>query len=120
MHQYGCQRWVEVALLGGDPTWTRESSGAVRLGAERVTLIPAWFGTTVSAHPQAVDGGPLLAPAAMRGVVSARVAAALARFDRGDNGIASGLDAEHGHGYAHTHTHTTTPTHTHTHHHHGH
>jgi len=48
-------------------------------------------------------GGPLLTLSAAAGVLRARVNAALHRLGHGDDGIAAGLDAEHGHGHTHSH-----------------
>ena len=45
----------------------------------------------------------LLGPAALRGVLAARLEAARHAFAHGDDGIDSGVDAEDGHGYAHSH-----------------
>lgn len=107
VRRYGGHRWVEVAFAGGDPDIDEGIRRCRTLGAERIRLVPAGFAPAgpgdVLADPHTEDGGPLLTPAAIRGVVSARVAAATARLARADNGIASGLDAEHGHGYAHAH-----------------
>lgn len=80
-----------------------------RLGRERVALLPAGF-----AHraPEEVGSGaladvrfagPLMTDAAIARVVRTRVAAAMDDLAAGHDGIAAGLDADHGHGYAHSH-----------------
>ncbi|MBS2535966.1 hypothetical protein KGQ20_24695 [Catenulispora sp. NF23] len=114
--------WVDVAFHGGDPDVQTGVDRCRRLGARRVALVPAGFapagGTEVAAAEAAgaVDAGPLLAPSAISGVLAARIQAAVDRLRAGDDGIAAGLDAEHGHG--HTHSHTDGPAargHTHSH-----
>ncbi|MFD5461617.1 sirohydrochlorin chelatase [Kitasatospora sp. NPDC127059] len=106
VRQYGRHRWVEVAFAGGDP----DPAGGVErcrlLGAARVTAVPASFGPALppgAAGEGVRDGGPLLRPSAVSGVVAARTAAALHLLGHGEDGILAGLDAEHGHGYAHSH-----------------
>lgn len=117
VHQYGRHEWVEVAFDGGDPSIDEGVERCLRLGAERVTAIPASFGLGVptplraEAAAQVGEGGPLLTPAAARAVTSARVGRALHLLRLGDNGIRGALDAEHGHGYAHTHTHPVSYSH---------
>ncbi|MER7582425.1 cobalamin biosynthesis protein CbiX [Kitasatospora sp. NPDC097691] len=49
------------------------------------------------------DGGPLLRPSAIAGVIAARTVAALHLLGHGEDGIRAGLEAEHGHGYPHSH-----------------
>ncbi|MFF0408924.1 cobalamin biosynthesis protein CbiX [Kitasatospora sp. NPDC004745] len=124
VRQYGRHRWVEVAFAGGDPDPAEGAERCRLLGARTVTAVPASFGPALRAGlPGVRDGGPLLGPAAIAGVVAARTAAALHLLGHGEDGILAGLDAEHGHGYAHshgpggTHTHGHGPggTHGHTH-----
>lgn len=109
VRQYGQHHWVEVAFCGGDPDVAEGVDRCWRLGARQVVLVPAAFGAPeAESEAQAdqgdlVDGGALLTPAAVAGVIEARTTAALHRLAQGDNGIGAGLDAEHGHGYAHTH-----------------
>ncbi|MFD8782111.1 cobalamin biosynthesis protein CbiX [Kitasatospora sp. NPDC059599] len=106
VRQYGRHRWVEVAFEGGDPDPVEGAERCRLLGAREVTAVPASFGPAPHPAPSGVrDGGPLLRPAALAGVVAARTAAALHLLGHGEDGIAAGLDAEHGHGYAHAHTH---------------
>ena len=117
VRQYGRHRWVEVAFDGGDPGIDEGIERCRRLGAERVLLVPAAFGPAypgadtgngadagTRAGAELTEGGPLLTRQAASGVLRARVAAALHRLGHGDDGIAAGLDAEHGHGYAHSHS----------------
>ncbi|MEU3562612.1 cobalamin biosynthesis protein CbiX [Kitasatospora sp. NPDC006786] len=102
--QYGRHRWVEVALDGGDPDPAEGAERCRLLGAREVTAVPASFGPALRTPlPGVRDGGPLLRPSAVAGVVAARTAAALHLLGHGEDGILAGLDAEHGHGYAHSH-----------------
>ncbi|MBO1416676.1 sirohydrochlorin chelatase [Streptomyces sp. FH025] len=104
VRQYGRHRWVEVALAGGDPDLAEGAERCRLLGAAEVTAVPASFGPALrTALPGVRDGGPLLRPSAIAGVVAARTAAALHLLGHGEDGILAGLDAEHGHGYAHSH-----------------
>ncbi|MFG2905738.1 cobalamin biosynthesis protein CbiX [Kitasatospora sp. NPDC048286] len=102
--QYGRHRWVEVAFDGGDPDPAEGAERCRLLGAREVTAVAASFGPALrTALPGVRDGGPLLRPSAVAGVVAARTAAALHLLGHGEDGILAGLDAEHGHGYAHSH-----------------
>ncbi|WP_207892088.1 cobalamin biosynthesis protein CbiX [Streptacidiphilus pinicola] len=118
VRQYGAHRWVEVAFHGGDPDLANGVDRCRRLGAARVLLVPAGFAPaapTPTSTAAVVDGGPLLTPYAVAGVLTARTQEALRRLREGDDGIADGLDAEHGHGYAHTHAATEPHRHHHSH-----
>ncbi|MET8540365.1 cobalamin biosynthesis protein CbiX [Kitasatospora sp. NPDC004799] len=102
--QYGRHRWVEVAFDGGDPDPAEGAERCRLLGAREVTAVPASFGPALrTVLPGVRDGGPLLRPSAVAGVVAARTAAALHLLGHGEDGIRAGLDAEHGHGHAHSH-----------------
>jgi len=122
VRQYGRHRWVEVAFDGGDPGPAEGVERCRRLGADRVLVVPAAFGPACAAAPVSPEppscpevppgprtgaaltpGGPLLTLSAAAGVLRARVNAALHRLGHGDDGIAAGLDAEHGHGHTHSH-----------------
>ncbi|MEU4296193.1 sirohydrochlorin chelatase [Kitasatospora aureofaciens] len=106
VRQYGRHRLVEVAFAGGDPGSAEGAERCRLLGADRVTAVPASFGPALPADlrdSDVRDGGPLLRPSAIAGVVAARTAAALHLLGHGEDGILAGLDAEHGHGYAHSH-----------------
>ena len=98
-----------------------------RLGIERSVVLPAGF-AAASAEPFGTGqlagarfGGALMSDAAVARTVRDRVAAALADLAAGRDGIAAGLDADHGHGYAHSHafahehTHADGTTHAHDH-----
>lgn len=107
--QYGAPELVEVAFDGGtdpDPDLAAGLERCARLGAPEPVLVPAGFapvpaGGVAGGRPGA--GSPLLGPAALRGVLVARVEAARHAFAHGDDGIDPGVDAEDGHGYAHSH-----------------
>ncbi|MFM1723038.1 hypothetical protein ABEU20_001599 [Rhodococcus sp. PAM 2766] len=103
VRQFGSSGLVEVALLGGDPDLDDGVDRCRRLGARQIAVLPAWLGAGPPLPSGVADGGPLLTGAALRGVVEARVAAALHDLAHGHDGIADGLDAEHGHGFAHSH-----------------
>ncbi|MFI9359569.1 sirohydrochlorin chelatase [Kitasatospora sp. NPDC053057] len=111
VRQYGRHRLVEVAFAGGDPGPAEGAERCRLLGADRITAVPASFGPALPADLKEADqrdsgvrdGGPLLRPSAIAGVVAARTAAALHLLGHGEDGILAGLDAEHGHGYAHSH-----------------
>jgi hypothetical protein len=93
-------RWVEVAFRGGDPDLAEGVDRCERLGARRVAVIPADFGpATDTPMPGVIDGGPLLAPSAISGMLATRIAGAMLKLSHGDDGIAAGLDADHGHGH---------------------
>ena len=105
VRQYGRHRWVEVAFAGGDPDLAQGVERCRRLGAEQVLRVSAGLGTPAALpdSPGVVEGGPLLSRAAVEAVLAVRRAEALHRLAHGDNGVAAGLDAEHGHGFAHSH-----------------
>ncbi|GHH62706.1 hypothetical protein GCM10017673_02380 [Streptosporangium violaceochromogenes] len=104
VRRYGGFRWVEVALMDGDPDVAEGVSRCRLLGARHVALVPASF-----AEPDAPDGvtwtGPLLTPAALRELVARRVATARERWDhRADDGLAA-ASGEHHHHHHHHHRH---------------
>ncbi|WP_329577867.1 cobalamin biosynthesis protein CbiX [Kitasatospora sp. NBC_01250] len=102
VRQYRTHRWVEVAFENGDPSPAEGVERCRLLGARRVVLLPAAFGAA-PVVPGAEDGGPLLSSRAVAGVLRARAAGAVGRLLQGVDGIAAGLDAEHGHGFPHSH-----------------
>ena len=106
---FGTHPLVEVALLTpGDHALQAGIERCRRLGADRVTVVPASFGTPAGA------AGPLLAPVAVASVVSARVAAACRRLvESGEDGVSAALEADHHHGFAHAHDHDDNHGHTH-------
>ena len=107
VRQYGRHHWVEVAFTGAgaDPDPEGGVDRCHRLGADRVLLLPAGFGPPAPRPvPGAESARPLLGRQAAARVLAARVDAALHRLGHGDDGIAAGLDAEHGHGLAHSHS----------------
>jgi sirohydrochlorin cobaltochelatase len=93
-------RWVEVAFRGGHPDLVEGIDRCGRLGARRVAVIPAGFGpATDTPRPGVIAGGPLLVPSAISGMLATRIAGAMLKLSQGDDGIAAGLDADHGHGH---------------------
>jgi sirohydrochlorin cobaltochelatase len=87
VRQYSPVRWVEVALIGGDPDVAEGVARCHRLGARDVTVLPAAF-----VLPEPVEGarigGPLLGGAALAGLVRQRASAAARRWSRhADDGI---------------------------------
>jgi sirohydrochlorin cobaltochelatase len=108
---FGTHPLVEVALLTpGDQALQAGIERCRRLGADRVAVVPASFGTPAG------TAGPLLAPVAVASVVSARVVAACRRLaESGEDGVDAALAADHQHGFAHAHDHTHNDHHGHTH-----
>lgn len=76
-----------------------------RLGHPSVAIVPGGFAAAplVPRHDGASSAGPLMTDASITRIVRERVAEALADLAAGDDGIESGLLADHGHGYAHSH-----------------
>jgi hypothetical protein len=79
------------------------------LGIERSVVVPAGFAVTspeafgVGALAGSRFFGALMTDAAVVRTVRTRVSDALDALAAGHDGIAAGLDADHGHGYAHSH-----------------
>lgn len=93
--------WVEVALHGGDPNPAEVVARCRKLGARQITTIPADFEPpTNTPLPGVTDHGPLLSPATISGMLATRIAGALLKLTRDDDGITTSLDADHhqGHG----------------------
>ncbi|WP_066586189.1 sirohydrochlorin chelatase [Cellulomonas timonensis] len=120
---HGAGLEVAVACVGADADLARAVGRERLLGADGVVVVPAGFAAS-SPGPSALDGasfyGPLLSDGAMARIVGERVAAAVHGLDHGRDGIADGLEADHGHGYAHSHADEPVPgghphTHGHTH-----
>lgn len=93
-------RWVEVALMGGDPDVAEGVSRCRLLGARQVAVVPASF-----AEPDLPEGvtwaGPLLTPASLEELVRRRVETARERWRRhADDGLAVASGDRHHH---HTH-----------------
>jgi len=87
---------VEAALHGGDPDLAEGIERCGRLGARQIVVVPASFGpATDSPIEGVIDGGPLLTPSEISGMIASRVDAAMLKLSRGDDGIAAGLDADH-------------------------
>jgi sirohydrochlorin cobaltochelatase len=98
---FGTHRLVEVALQApGDHALQDGLERCRRLGADRVAIVPAGFGTPTGA------AAPLLAPVAVASVISARVAKACRRLaEHDEDGVDAALAADHHHGFAHAHSH---------------
>jgi hypothetical protein len=90
----GTVPWVEVAFRDGDPSVAEGVDRCRRLGAHQVALVSADFRSNTFL-PGVIDGGPLLSPATISGMLATRITSALFRLNRGDDGIATGLDADH-------------------------
>ena len=96
-------QWLEVGLRGGDPSLAEAVERCEKLGARTVAVVPADFRSATGAPmPGIVDGGPLLSPSAISGMLATRIDTALAKLSRGDDGITAGLDADHVHGHGGT------------------
>ena len=92
--------WVEVAFRGSVPGLAEGVDRCRQLGARRVAVIPADFGPATDLPiPEVIPGGSLLSPAAVSGILATRIAEAMLKLSRGDDGIAAGLDADHRHGH---------------------
>jgi hypothetical protein len=90
--------WVEVAFRGGQPNPAEGVERCEQLGARQVAVISADFGSaTDSPLPKVIDGGDLLTPATVSGMLLTRIAGAMLKLSQGDDGIAAGLDADHLH-----------------------
>ncbi|MEV0972636.1 hypothetical protein [Microtetraspora glauca] len=92
----GC-RWVEVALIGGDPDVAEGVTRCRLLGARHVVVVPASFVEPVV--PEGATGsGPLLSPVALEELVGRRVAAAEHRWaEHRDDGLAAAPSGRHEH-----------------------
>lgn len=120
VRSHGADVLVEVALLAGPTDLDAAVGRAGLLGCREVVVVPAGFARDAPAglpHGAASFYGPLLSERAVLDVVRQRLAAAQHHLAEGHDGIASGLEAEHGHGYAHSHAGDETHEHAH---HHGH
>ncbi|MEY9932228.1 sirohydrochlorin cobaltochelatase [Catenulispora sp. GP43] len=92
--------WVEVAFRGGDPGLDEVLERCEQLGAAHSAVIAADFGSGIGApRPGVIDGGPLLSPSMISGMLATRVGEALVKISRGDDGIVAGMDADHDHGH---------------------
>jgi len=93
--------WVEVAFRGGEPSVAEGVDRCTRLGAKQIAVVPADFGpATNTPFAGVIDGGPLLGPSMIAGMLATRVAGAMLKLSQGDDGIAAGLDADHVHGHS--------------------
>jgi hypothetical protein len=84
---------LEVAFRGGDPDPAEGVKRCEQLGARRVAVIPADFGsadfgpTADTPMTGVINGGALLAPSVISGMLATRIAGAMLKFTQGDNGI---------------------------------
>lgn len=104
VRRHGGFRWVEVALMDGDPDVAEGVSRCRLLGARHVAVVPASF-----AEPDLPGGvtwtGPLLTPAALGELVARRAAAARERWDRHAEDDLAAASGEHHHHHDHQHRH---------------
>ncbi|KAA9129957.1 cobalamin biosynthesis protein CbiX [Microbacterium caowuchunii] len=105
---------VHVAIADDAEEVDRAADRVRRVAPGRVVAVPAGF----AAHLPGADVeqvAPLMSDAAVIRVIRSRVREALAALAAGDDGIDTGLAADHGHGYAHSHTFEATAGHHHPH-----
>jgi sirohydrochlorin cobaltochelatase len=95
-------REVDVAIAGDAAELDERIARLRALGARAVATVPAGFGSEPSTAG-ALSVGPLMGDAAIARVIGDRVHAAQHALEDGDDGIDTGLLADHGHGYAHSH-----------------
>ncbi|MFJ5921710.1 cobalamin biosynthesis protein CbiX [Kitasatospora sp. NPDC092948] len=105
---YGRHRLVETALLGGDVEPAEGVRRCALLGARQVAVLSASFlPPAPPAAPAGVsvrDTGPLLGPASLAAVLSARAGAAVRRLrESGEDGVGAALSAADRHGPSHSH-----------------
>lgn len=121
---YGAGNEVEVACVDSDADVAQAVVRLRLLGAPRAVIVPAGFARTFSAEftgdlAGASFYGPLMSENAVLQVIADRTRAAEHELSHGRDGIAAGLEADHGYGYAHSHAfeeeqgHGHTHTHTH-------
>nr|WP_223244838.1 cobalamin biosynthesis protein CbiX [Streptomyces sp. CBMA156] len=108
VRRYGRHRVVECALLGGDPDPAEGLRRCVLLGTGQVAVLSASFLPPVPppapARTTVLDTGPLLSPAALAAVLSARATTAVRRLhESGEDGLAAALTAAGRHGLSHSH-----------------
>ncbi|MFD7643409.1 cobalamin biosynthesis protein CbiX [Kitasatospora sp. NPDC059795] len=108
VQRHGRHRLVETALLGDDLDAGEGVRRCALLGARAVAVLSASFlppgRATAPDGVSVTDAGPLLGPAALAAVLSARAADAVRRLrENRDDGIGRALVAADGHGLAHTH-----------------
>ncbi|MET0674155.1 MAG: hypothetical protein ABWY37_11760 [Microbacterium pygmaeum] len=106
---HGAADEVFPAILDSDRALAPVIDRLQRLGLTRSAIVPAGFASTATEafgageYAGARFAGPLMSDAAIARTVRTRVADALTALAAGHDGIAAGLDADHGHGYAHSH-----------------
>ncbi|WP_127572101.1 sirohydrochlorin chelatase [Georgenia faecalis] len=103
---YGTGTEIEPACIAEPADLERAVRRSRALGSDVLVVVPAGFARTcpeVDALPGVTFYGPLMSERAAAQVVHQRLTAAVHRLGHGDDGIATGLLADHGHGYAHSH-----------------
>lgn len=99
---HGALDEVAVAIADDGAQLSAAAARLRRLGATRIVAVPAGFAASLPAA-DVEFGGPVMSDASIVRVIGTRVRDALAALDAGDDGIDTGLLADHGHGYAHSH-----------------
>lgn len=101
---HGAGNEVEVSCTDTDAEVSGSLARLRLLGWDEAVVVPAGFARTFDAElPGARFYGPLMSVDAVLKVVADRVRAAGHDLSHGRDGIAAGLEADHGHGYAHSH-----------------
>ena len=122
---HGAGNEVEVACVDSDPDVARAVVRLRLVGVPRAVIVPAGFARTFAAEftgdlAGARFYGPLMSENAVLQVIADRTREAEHELSHGRDGIAAGLEADHGYGYAHSHAFEEAQGHTHTHGHHTH
>ncbi|MCC2314728.1 hypothetical protein [Cellulomonas xiejunii] len=113
---HGAGLEIGVACVGEPADLTLAVDRVRALRAGHVAVVPAGFATACPEADALADVdfvGPLMTTSAVLRVVRERTVGALHDLEHGHDGIAAGLDADHGHGYAHSHGPDGEHTHTH-------
>lgn len=117
---HGAGNEVEVACVDTDADVARSVLRLRRLGTDRAVIVPAGFARTFEADftgdlAGASFYGPLMSESAVLQVIADRTRDAEHELSHGRDGIAAGLEADHGYGYAHSHAFEEEHGHGHTH-----
>lgn len=120
VRSHGAGNEVEVACVDTDPEVVRAVVRLRLLGTPRAVIVPAGFARTFDAEftgdlAGASFYGPLMSENAVLQVIADRTREAEHELSHGQDGIAAGLEADHGYGYAHSHAFEEAQGHGHTH-----